>query len=347
MLLSYNTKHIFISPGRQKKIDVLSEKYHDKLEKFFKHFEVKEHLEQEREKKSDYETFTLFISFILNALKDREFYNFIYESYEIGMDNFYETILANPLVLIDKKFFEFAINEIKRIEKSHEEETAQIILEYLKILSEKIHVQEVYNSLLIERDRKHKKQLDFLTHSIDEFFEQKSEDFTDIIDAASKKNYRIYIFDLLLKYGYLLEAHTKNILLFFLKLYHIDKVLKYEYLKQNKLMIGKILEYYKKYNIYLDSFFNNYRNAIFHSNFIINYDVKLEERKVSFVSQGKIINLTVKDLLFYFFQIYYLIFTFELVIVSILPKEILLSQLKEFLHTVNELLVSIPIISGS
>ena len=65
-----NNAQIFISPGLQKKIDVLSEKYHDKLEKFFKHFEVKEHLKQEREKRSDYETFTLFISFILNALKN-------------------------------------------------------------------------------------------------------------------------------------------------------------------------------------------------------------------------------------------------------------------------------------
>lgn len=249
-------------------------------------------------------------------------------------------ILLNFASYIDENFEEFFLNpydfdlnfysEIKsKIESAYKENsevTDEILIFSHRKISEKYNYNRVIQSILMYRDIKeeikeilHKMPLRGYSKDIEKIIVKLQE----FIEGCKEKEFKMYFFDYILKFGYLVEAYLKEIFIFYLKLCSIidgtknpsyKKIVNLE--SQNLLTIGSVFHFLDNYNSETDKEINKLRNSIFHSSFMIDYKLNFEERKFIFYDRDRVIEKSAEELILLFDYCIKIAHTFYL----ILPK---------------------------
>jgi len=241
------------------------------------------------------------------------------------MDENFEEFFLNP--------YDFDINfysEIKsKIESAYEEnsEITDTILIFSHIkLSEKYNYNRVIQSILIYRDIQedikeilHNMPLKGYSKDIEKIMIKLQE----YIEGSKEKEFKMYFFDYILKFGYLVEAYLKEIFIFYLKLCSIidgtkdpsyEEIINLE--SRNLLTIGSVFHYLDNFDSETDNEITKLRNSIFHSSFMIDYKMNFEERKIIFYDRDQVIEKGAEEIILLFDYCIKIIHTFYL----ILPK---------------------------
>ncbi len=87
---------------------------------------------------------------------------------------------------------------------------------------------------------------------------------------------------------------------------------KYEYLFERTPELGKILTYLKSENT-----ISKLRNAIFHSEFFLEYQIKWDKRIIIFNKEKNKFELSIKEFVGLFFLTTQLIFTFNFALINV------------------------------
>lgn len=183
----------------------------------------------------------------------------------------------------------------------------KITIHYLKKINSKFPFDKLINSLLIMMVIT-KEFADFPENiNYFEFQKQVLESFLYKVIDQDKERYDIYFFDWNLKLGYLIEGYFKEMLCMRLM---VKKLLKDE--NNNNLFrktptIGKIL---KELGDDMDQ--GIIRNAIFHSDFFLEYEINWEERLITFSSLKleEKRGYSIKEFLTFFFETIQLVLTY-------------------------------------
>jgi len=289
------------------------------------------------------EDFINYFLIFLKALRNEEFRKELLETIIKVINNFEVFIQKTPQIIIDKSFYLNLREFIEGALSVETKKTLRCLFSYFKRINEKIPVLTVFGSLLINREKKWKEKELKRILSIEDFLNN-SNSIETIIEEASETLFTQYVFDLALKFGYLLEAHIKNILTFILEINYIKKGLNFNVFKEESgNTIGDILHAFKEEDIYLDRIIKDYRNAIFHSDFYLKYDVDMEKREINIRTliyskeRGKkvekVYDIKIKDFFSYFYRMIILCFTVDVVIFSSFLKDYAIDKIINFFDT--------------
>ena len=326
----------------------------DLIEKFIEKeiIEIKTEIETITE-----EDFINYFLIFLKALRNEEFRKELLEIIIKFINNFEVFIQKTPQIIIDKSFYLNLREFIEGALSVEPKKTLRCLFSYFKKMNEKIPVLTIFGSLLINREKKWKEKELKRILSIEDFLKN-SNSIETIIEQASETLFTQYVFDLALKFGYLLEAHIKNILMFILEIYYIKNDLNFNAFKEeNGNTIGDILHAFKKEDIYLNRIIKDYRNAIFHSDFYLKYDVDMEKREINIRTLiyskekskkvEKVYDIKIKDFFSYFYRMIILCFTVDVVIFTSFLKDYAIDKLNNFFDTtIPEFLNSLKDISA-
>ncbi len=312
----------------------------DLIEKFIEKeiIEIKTEIETITE-----EDFINYFLIFLKALRNEEFRKELLEIIINLIKNFEVFIQKTPQIIIDKSFYLNLREFIEGALSVEPKKTLRCLFSYFKRKNEKIPVLTIFGSLLINREKKWKEKELKRILSIEDFLNN-SNSIETIIEEASETLFTQYIFDLALKFGYLLEAHIKNILMFILEIYYIKNDFNFiAFKEENGNTIGDILHAFKEEDIYLNRIIKDYRNAIFHSNFYLKYDVDMEKREINIGTliyskeRGKkvekVYEIKIKDFFSYFYRMMILCFTVDVVIFTSFLKGYAIDKIINFFNS--------------
>jgi len=152
-----------------------------------------------------------------------------------------------------------------------------ISLTYMERLDNKFPVEGIYQTLLLFNDAKERiKQLS-TNLGYKEFQIKFLELFEQLIINNEEAQFFSYLIAWTLKCGYFLEAYMKEMLCTKLMIKNLLEGKSYKYLFKRTPEMGKILTYLGK-----DKTVSRIRNAIFHSDFFLEYQINLDERLITF-----------------------------------------------------------------
>ena len=181
----------------------------------------------------------------------------------------------------------------------------EITIHYLKKINNKFPFDKIINSLLIMMVM----TKDFVNSPKNvnyfEFQKKVLESFLYKIIEQDKERFDIYFFDWNLKFGYLIEGYFKEMLCMRLMVRNILTEEDNSNLFRNTPWIGNILQ-----ELGEDMDQRKIRNAIFHSDFFLEYEVNWEERLITFKNFDEKIELSTKEFLTLFFETIQQVFTF-------------------------------------
>jgi len=183
----------------------------------------------------------------------------------------------------------------------------EITIHYLKKISTKFPFDKLINSLLVMMVTT--KELADIPENTNffEFKKQVLESFLHKIVGQDKERYDIYFFDWNLKLGYLIEGYFKEMLSMKLMIKNLLNKKDNANIFRNTPTIGNIL---KDLDEDIDQ--RIIRNANFHSDFFLEYEINWAERLVKFISLKPEENreYSIKDFLTFFFETIQLVLTF-------------------------------------
>ncbi len=172
----------------------------------------------------------------------------------------------------------------------------QISLLYMKRLDNKFPLEGIYQTLLIFNDAKEDIEKLSTTFSYQEFQTKIVELFEHLIINNDEGQFLAYFFDWTVKFGYIIEGYIKEMLCMKLMIKNLLEDKTYEYLFERTPEIGKILTY-----LGLDKTISKIRNAIFHSEFFLEYQINWDKRIITFKKGKEKYELSIKDFVSLFF----------------------------------------------
>ena len=150
-----------------------------------------------------------------------------------------------------------------------------------------------------------------------------------MIEKNQKDQFQLYFFDWVLKFGYLIEAYVKEFLNARLKLRCILNKEDYSKIANKNQTIGQLLRTLKT-----DNSLAFIRNAIFHTNFILDYHIDYNKRKIIFRDwEGKIKTIDINNFVGSYFRLFLFvqteIFAFSIFTIKINEKPLKLELQKQ------------------
>lgn len=211
---------------------------------------------------------------------------------------------SNLYKMFEEEFIKAVNKDLKKFN--------QISLVYMKKLDNKFPIEGIYQTLLIFKDAKDEIQKLSKTLDFKEFQAKFLELFEELIINNEEGQFLAYFFDWTLKFGYLIEAYVKEMLCMKLMIKNLVENKKYEYLFERTPELGKILTYLKS-----DNTISKLRNAIFHSEFFLEYQIKWDKRIIIFNKEKNKFELSIKEFVGLFFLTTQLIFTFNFALINV------------------------------
>lgn len=213
------------------------------------------------------ERYEILYNIIKSFLQDNTVRNLIFKILEILLNNLKDIIASIPI--IDKELYNSLTKFITTIRVKDEEDLEEIIILFAQDFFEGISILTIIESILIFQEEK---------------------DFDEILENASKIDYKKFISDWTLKYAQIIEGPLKNVLLIILKFKYISQGKKFRHFDGRDLSIGQIL---KRLNS--DIILANYRNAIFHQNIYLTKEHEIKFNKIILRDRGKKIILSLEE----------------------------------------------------
>ena len=261
-------------------------------------------------------------------LKDKEIRDNLQELINLIIKDL-DKMFSYAYILSKEIYDNFKSLFIKAFNK-HNSHTWEIIQSYYNSKSTLISIDNVLNSLMIFREIKPKIKELFDVKLDDAFIQNLENWFKKMMEKYDKDKYKMLLFDWILKFGYILESHYKNVMISLLKLDYLLKEKDFREIDKKFNTIGKIENELKEEHL-----ISKFRNAIFHSNFIVNYNINLEERKIIFQDRDKILELDILVFIVKFFQLIKLINIFESIPLIFIPTEDLIEQINDLFEVLK------------
>lgn len=244
----------------------------------------------------------------------KEFYTIImhwvntyFQKYEERYYNIAKVIsLGVDPPLLEPDAFEEYENEFVKAAEHNLEEFNRITFHYFQKVDSKFPIVKLLISLLILAVPIQEFAEESQDISYPEFRKQVLESFLINLIDQDQERFEIYFFDWNLKFGYLIEGYFKEMLCMRLMIKNLLEEQDNTDLYERTPFIGQILD-----RLGVDMEQRKYRNAIFHSDFFLEYKVNYNERLVTFKHKdGTSDSLSAKEFVSSFFKTFQLIFTF-------------------------------------
>lgn len=151
--------------------------------------------------------------------------------------------------------------------------------------------------------------------------------FETMLENRNETLFRHYFFDWVLKFGYLLEGYIKEILIVYLNSICIcknDNLNTYNLvmneLKRRHFTLGAVLTELTKFDSEAPKELAYLRNAIFHTSFMLNYEINFQKRNITFIYTEKGVekekNMTIGEFINYFYYLTKICTTFNTVLLN-------------------------------
>lgn len=244
--------------------------------------------------------------------------------------------LFNETELYDKNLFFEIRNKLKKANQIKREYIEEKLIEYSDRNNSFFKVDNVLKSCLLLREFYRTQEDDRNVFSQNKLYAGYFllADFSHLkifLESLDQPIFELYIFDLLLKFSYIIESHFRNIIEF---LYKLTKFLNGEKIRKNEYKFFKILKFLEQ-----DPGLRHYRNSIFHSKFKIKYHPNFEEIQIYFLKDKKILfKWPIKELFSKIINILQLIRTLDLIMLdSYLSVEDIIESIRDFFIFINSL----------
>lgn len=254
-------------------------------------------IEEDFENKSVMEAWLNFLNELFVIFQSKEGLIASLEAFKHGILNFEKNLIKTDIVNKDL-FLEVKDGVTKALEKDPSK-VKEIYLDYKNSFKLKYPIEKLTESVLFYQDFLPELLELALNTTLIDYSEKVNKLFIKKLDECNEEDFMRYVFDWLLKFGYLIEGYLVDILRAELKLHYLLNGINYKNKKIKKMTFFQLLNELKE-----DHTFRKYRNAIFHPDFIIEYQVDSDERKIIFPSleEGKK-ELLIKELINYFFML--------------------------------------------
>lgn len=267
----------------------------------------------------------------MTLLKDSNIQEFVTDILEKTLENGEAFLFTTGLV--DENLYKELELRLGEAKYKDPKTCREIIKKYQNSHKNLISINIITNSILIFREsfsKEDETQKNIENLQSLNFLRKKYEDIVEILKDCNEKQLKIFLFDWIVKYGFVIESHTKNILKFLLKL---DNLLKDKYFDVESFNLSSLLFHLKQDNI-----INKFRNAIFHSDFEIIYKTEFDEISIIFHTNARDVNITIKEFIENYGKIILIYNTFELFLMSIdFEKNDIIEFLREFFNQINSI----------
>lgn len=279
----------FLEDDFDKKIKELFSSTFDELKGKYNEWKnypiIQEKLNELSTNTSNLEVYKIGFTIIQDFLHDEAIRKLILKILEIFLYNIEEILFATPI--IDNSLYNSLSKFIKSIAKTEIEKGKELFYSFGKDFEKKISFFLIVNTISIFQEKK---------------------DIENILENANENEYQKYMSDWTIKYAQIIEGPLKNALVFLLKLKYISQKKNCNYLNNQHLSIGSVLN---KLNI--DKILANYRNAIFHQTIYLTKEPKTKDKKIIFTDREKEFTLTLEEYTNEYYKVFIFLITFYLV----------------------------------
>lgn len=266
----------------------------------------------------------------LKMLKDEIIQDSLIKIFSVIINNLEEIFYKTGE--FDKDFYIELKNRIDFSKEKDYDLTIKILDQYSSTKRKLIEEGIIINSILLLINFFHEKyNIDISQSKSCISILQLKMNFNELISFLKKCDERIikiYLFDFLIKFSFLIESHIKNIMRFLLKL---DNLLNRKNYNVDNYKLAKLFRILRQ-----DPIFKDYRNAIFHSDFIIKYDDDFDKIMIIFNTDEKYIGWSIIDMFENFVKIFVLINTVQIFMASLIfEKEKIVNLVNDFFDFIN------------
>jgi len=253
----------------------------------------------------------IFLEFFMNSLRVKEMRYFYLSLFKDFVNNYRDLFDRTPL--IDKKLYTQMKRFIDKANEMDSEKTHQVIESYYTQHEQRLPLFSIMNSILIFREKI---------------------DIDELIVSSNKMKYKEYMNNWILNFGQLIESHIKDILLFFVKLKKVFQNKGFSYLDKRQINMGFLI-----HELDLnDPVFSigNYRNAIAHQDYNINFGPEIDDKKLTFKDRKLERSITIDEYIIRYYKLFFFIYTFEIVLNNYNSTH--QQQLEDVLHSLVQLI---------
>lgn len=271
--------------------------------------------------------FIKFIELTIKSLFDKEDLKILVELIEFINSNTEKILLDTNT--IDKEFYKIMKNAITNAISINRESIKDALSLYIKSVSMKVSIDAIIQTVLLNRDWYYGFFPLSKKKSIIDLIQVATDLFETMLENRNETLFRHYFFDWVLKFGYLLEAYIKEILIVYLKSICVcknDLLKTYNRVMRNlegrHFPLGVILKELINLdkNFVKDKEWANLRNAIFHTNFELNYDINFQDRNIKFIYSEEGVDkekvITIVEFINHFYYLTKICTTFNVVLLN-------------------------------
>lgn len=310
--------------------DFLPKELNNKIKNFIKKHELNG-LTKDLENKKVIEFLSLFFqTFAEFFFSDKEHTIFLFDILKYSILNFDKILLKSNLV--DKELYKAVKDKINIALGKDREKLFEIYLAYKKSFKSKFPIEKIPESLLIY-NKFGPKVLELAKKAtFEKFFKEISSMFLSMIEENREEEFQLYFFDWVLKFGYIIEGYVKDILFTELRLDCLLNKRDFNKIAKKNNTIGKLLR-----TLEADQTLAKYRNAIFHTTFIINYKLNLKDRKIIFIDENGIEEeIGILEFINLFFKLIQLVQTYRFAFMYSIPQDMRIDGQKQLLEMLEE-----------
>ena len=269
--------------------------------------------------------FIKFFELGIKSLFDKEDLKILIELMEFVNSN-REKVFLDTYV-IDKEVYGLLKNTINKAISIDREKIEEVLRLYLKSIETKVSTDTIIQTVLLNRDWYYGVLSHSKKKSIIDLIQVATDLFETMLENRNETLFRHYFFDWVLKFGYLLEGYIKEILIVYLNSICIcknDNLNTYNLvmneLKRRHFTLGAVLTELTKFDSEAPKELAYLRNAIFHTSFMLNYEINFQKRNITFIYTEKGVekekNMTIGEFINYFYYLTKICTTFNTVLLN-------------------------------
>lgn len=161
-----------------------------------------------------------------------------------------------------------------------------------------------------------------------------------LIEENQEEQFHLFFFDWILKFGYLIEAYIKEILITQVKFICLLNNEDFNKIPRKELTIGPLISRFRE-----DNTLRLFRNSIFHTSFLIDYQINLDDRRLIFKDwKGKSKDYNIKEFIANYFRLIQVVQTFVISIFTFyfnLHRDKIISEMNKLFKPLKQELENI------
>ncbi len=293
--------------------DTFPEDLEEKLKKIFNESDILLKF-KDLEKMSAFDQLITIFKIFLPIIQDKDKLIIFLETIPDLITNLDELVVKDNQY--DDEFYLQIRNILETAFKVDEPNTNNIISSYLQSFETKYPFDRFIYTIQLMRDFMPELIELLKSTPVNELADIFYERLLKMIEENQKEQFDYYFFDWTLKFGYIIEAYYKEFLISFKKLDYLLNGKSFGNIPKKELTVGRLLHYFKA-----SSNLGIIRNAIFHSDFTIDYQLNIDKREIIFKDWKKEEKFDIKTFFNTFFRVFQVVSTARLAFLFALIKK--------------------------